>query len=154
MFSGLTHGTEIDQIIHLQGPSGTPSHHSCLVPASNKVEFSQFTPPTSRQTLQTQMPRELFVRSGFHFFSNLLPLIPTVIDMNGNNWNCIYSSEMVAHVQHVYNHGHEIASHTWSHPNVSKLTNAEIDVEIMRLDQAFIKILGVKPNIFRYVLFY
>ncbi|KAF5371163.1 hypothetical protein D9758_004122 [Tetrapyrgos nigripes] len=69
--------------------------------------------------------------------------------MNGKNWNCIYDPDIVAHVQHVYSHGHEIASHTWSHPNVSTLTNAQIDVEIMRLDQAFIRILGIKPNIFR-----
>ncbi|KAF5371213.1 hypothetical protein D9758_004116 [Tetrapyrgos nigripes] len=69
--------------------------------------------------------------------------------MNGNNWNCIYDPDIVADVQTVWNHGHEIAHHTWSHPNVSTLTNDQIDVEIMRLDQAFIKILGVKPNIFR-----
>ncbi|KAK7470205.1 hypothetical protein VKT23_001642 [Stygiomarasmius scandens] len=69
--------------------------------------------------------------------------------MNGNNWGCIYDPDMVAHVQNVYANGHQIASHTWSHPDISKLTNAQLDVEIMRLDQAFIKILGIKPNIFR-----
>ncbi|THV08152.1 glycoside hydrolase/deacetylase [Dendrothele bispora CBS 962.96] len=69
--------------------------------------------------------------------------------MNGNNWGCIYDAENVAHVQNAYANGHQIASHTWSHPDIAKLTNDQLDIEIMRLDQAFIKILGIKPNIFR-----
>ncbi|THV08142.1 glycoside hydrolase/deacetylase [Dendrothele bispora CBS 962.96] len=69
--------------------------------------------------------------------------------MNGDNYGCIYDAENVAILQQVYSAGHQIASHTWSHPDIATLTDAQLDVEILRLDQAFIKILGIKPNILR-----
>jgi len=73
-------------------------------------------------------------------------------DMNGDNYGCIYDEENVAILQQVYAAGHQIASHTWSHPDITTLSNDQLDVEILRLDQAFIKILGIKPNVLRYVL--
>ncbi|KAF5371199.1 hypothetical protein D9758_004098 [Tetrapyrgos nigripes] len=69
--------------------------------------------------------------------------------MNGDNYGCIYDQANVDIVKQVFAAGHEIGHHTWSHPFMDQLTNDQIDVEIMRLDQAFIKILGVKPNILR-----
>lgn len=36
-----------------------------------------------------------------------------------------------------------------SHADFSSLSNAQIDVEIQRTDEAIVKILGVKPKIFR-----
>ncbi|KAK7470213.1 hypothetical protein VKT23_001649 [Stygiomarasmius scandens] len=69
--------------------------------------------------------------------------------MNGDNYGCIYDEENVAILQQVYAAGHQIASHTWSHPDIATLSNDQLDVEILRLDQAFIKILGIKPNVLR-----
>lgn len=42
-----------------------------------------------------------------------------------------------------------VASHTWSHSAITTLSHAEIDREILRLDEAFVKILGVKPKYLR-----
>jgi peptidoglycan/xylan/chitin deacetylase (PgdA/CDA1 family) len=42
--------------------------------------------------------------------------------------------------------------HTWSHASLIKLNDTQIDAEIQRLDEAFVKILGVKPKHFRCVL--
>ena len=42
--------------------------------------------------------------------------------------------------------------HTWSHADLTTLNETEIDVEILRLDEAFVKILGVKPKLFRCAL--
>jgi len=42
------------------------------------------------------------------------------------------------------------ASHTWSHANLQSISFAQIDYEIQRLDEAFVKILGVRPKFLRY----
>jgi Polysaccharide deacetylase len=44
--------------------------------------------------------------------------------------------------------------HTWSHSHLTQLNEAQIDREIQRLDEAFVKILGVKPKFFRCALKY
>ena len=43
------------------------------------------------------------------------------------------------------------ASHTWSHANLLTLSHDQIDYEIQRIDEAFVKILGVRPKFFRFV---
>jgi len=43
------------------------------------------------------------------------------------------------------------ASHTWSHANLQSLSHDQIDYEIQRLDEAFVKILGVRPKFLRFV---
>jgi hypothetical protein len=40
----------------------------------------------------------------------------------------------------------------YRHASLTNITYAQIDVEIQRLDEAFVKILGVKPRFFRYAL--
>ena len=42
------------------------------------------------------------------------------------------------------------ASHTWSHANLLSLSHDQIDYEIQRLDEAFVKILGVRPKFLRF----
>jgi hypothetical protein len=41
--------------------------------------------------------------------------------------------------------GHTIASHTWSHTDMTTLTYAELHNELARVEQALIRILGKKP---------
>ena len=45
-----------------------------------------------------------------------------------------------------------IASHTWSHADLQTLSHDQIDYEIQRLDEAFVKILGVRPKFLRFAL--
>ena len=42
------------------------------------------------------------------------------------------------------------ASHTWSHADLQTLSDDQIDYEIQRLDEAFVKILGVRPKFLRF----
>ena len=43
---------------------------------------------------------------------------------NGNNWDCIYDPHQVNSLQTSFAAGHQIASHTWSHPDLKKLSKA------------------------------
>ncbi|KAH9483589.1 putative peptidoglycan-N-acetylglucosamine deacetylase [Psilocybe cubensis] len=42
--------------------------------------------------------------------------------VNGNNWGCIYDQANVDRVKYAYNHGHQLASHTWAHKDLNTLT--------------------------------
>lgn len=45
--------------------------------------------------------------------------------------------------------GHEIANHSYTHPRLSKLTEAEIKAEIEKTDEIIKKAAGVTPRLFR-----
>lgn len=73
----------------------------------------------------------------------------TTFFVSGNYESCIYSDDNVQRLRYAFEAGHQIASLGWSHADFSSLSNAQIDVEIQRTDEAIVKILGVKPKIFR-----
>jgi peptidoglycan/xylan/chitin deacetylase (PgdA/CDA1 family) len=55
-----------------------------------------------------------------------------------------------AAVQKAYNSGHQIASHTWSHPqNFGSMSSQEITSQMQQLEQALQGIIGVKPRYMR-----
>ncbi|SDA05241.1 BZ3501_MvSof-1269-A2-R1_Chr12-1g03225 [Microbotryum saponariae] len=67
--------------------------------------------------------------------------------VNGYNYGCIYdyADELIAR----HEKGHIIASHTWNHADLTKLTEAQIHQEIDLVEEALWKILGIKPALFR-----
>ncbi|KAK4048531.1 hypothetical protein OIV83_004699 [Microbotryomycetes sp. JL201] len=67
--------------------------------------------------------------------------------VNGNNWGCIYdrADDLIAR----YRAGHMIGAHTWSHPDVSKLSASQLERQLDYVEEALRKILGVKPRWFR-----
>ncbi|KAJ6577583.1 carbohydrate esterase family 4 protein [Mycena capillaripes] len=69
--------------------------------------------------------------------------------VNGNNYGCIYDKDVVQNLQHTYNAGHQICSHTWSHPDLKKLNADQIGTEIQRLDVALKAILGIRTPFLR-----
>ncbi|KAG8770778.1 hypothetical protein FRC16_006228, partial [Serendipita sp. 398] len=79
----------------------------------------------------------------------------TTFFVNGNAKSCIYDEENVKRIRHSFEAGHQIASHTScfltypSHASLVQLTDEQIDAEVQRLDQALIRILGVKPKFIR-----
>jgi len=73
----------------------------------------------------------------------------TTFFMNGDNWSCIYDDDNVAAIRRSFEEGHQVASHTWSHASLTSISYAQIDIEIQRLDEAFVKILGVRPKYLR-----
>ncbi|KAG8905226.1 Carbohydrate esterase 4 protein [Tulasnella sp. 403] len=80
---------------------------------------------------------------------------------------CIYSDENVQRIKHVYESGHEIASHAWyalqsspvtvylthliarEHKDLTSLPKSNVKTQLTKLDTALEKILGVKPAFVR-----
>ncbi|ERF76252.1 hypothetical protein EPUS_04329 [Endocarpon pusillum Z07020] len=52
-------------------------------------------------------------------------------------------------IRRAYNEGHQIASHTWSHPDLTTLSSAARREEMYRTEQALANILGVFPTYMR-----
>ncbi|KAH9814638.1 family 4 carbohydrate esterase [Melampsora americana] len=69
--------------------------------------------------------------------------------INGDNYDCIYNQSIVNQLKHTFQQGHLIGSHTWSHPDITKLKDAELKVELDRMETALKRILGVVPRYFR-----
>ncbi|KAF8168970.1 chitin deacetylase [Mycena galopus ATCC 62051] len=69
--------------------------------------------------------------------------------MNGNNWGCIYAADRIASVQHVHKDGHMVGSHTWSHPDLTTFSTPEIEDQMFRMEEAFSRIIGVRPAFVR-----
>ncbi|KAJ6483783.1 carbohydrate esterase family 4 protein [Mycena vitilis] len=57
--------------------------------------------------------------------------------------DCIYDPKVAARLQYVYSAGHQICSHSWSHPDLVTLDESEIAGEFSQIDDALMKILGV-----------
>lgn len=52
-------------------------------------------------------------------------------------------------IQRMSSEGHQIASHTWTHPDLSTLDEATRRYEMVRNEQAFLSILGKYPTYMR-----
>jgi len=68
---------------------------------------------------------------------------------NGNNYRCIYTDESVKRVKYIYDKGHQVASHTWAHKNLTTLTFDQIHDEMWRVEQALQRLVGVTPAFMR-----
>ncbi|KAJ7587341.1 carbohydrate esterase family 4 protein [Mycena floridula] len=68
---------------------------------------------------------------------------------NGDNYGCIYSQENMANIKAAFKSGHQVASHSWSHPDFQTLTPAQMMPELTKMNTAFKRILGVVPAYFR-----
>jgi peptidoglycan/xylan/chitin deacetylase (PgdA/CDA1 family) len=69
--------------------------------------------------------------------------------INGNNYGCIYDEVNVASVNDARKAGHQIASHTWSHPDLAKIPIAKVTTEMTQLDDALKKVAGIQPKYMR-----
>ncbi|KAF6761579.1 carbohydrate esterase family 4 protein [Ephemerocybe angulata] len=52
-------------------------------------------------------------------------------------------------VKHAYDMGHQVASHTWSHADLSILSLSKISTEMSKIDQAIERITGASPSFMR-----
>jgi len=68
---------------------------------------------------------------------------------NGNNYACIYGTDPAKRVKYAYDHGHQVASHTWAHKDLTTLTWDQIHDEMWRVEQALVKITGAYPAFMR-----
>ncbi|KAG0312683.1 hypothetical protein BGZ97_010957 [Linnemannia gamsii] len=66
---------------------------------------------------------------------------------NGNTYGRI--EDYAASVKRAYQDGHQVASHTWDHKDLSSLSPSEAVAEMTLLEDAFKKIIGVRPTYMR-----
>ena len=59
------------------------------------------------------------------------------------------SAENTAVIERAFKMGCDIENHTWSHPDMTKLSREEMIEEYDKCDEAIIKITGKKPVLFR-----
>ncbi|KAJ6596023.1 carbohydrate esterase family 4 protein [Mycena sp. CBHHK59/15] len=69
--------------------------------------------------------------------------------VNGYNWDCIYDTAQQDGLKYAYGKGHQIASHTWSHPDLTTLNQTAMEAEMDKVDLALQRILGVTPSCLR-----
>jgi peptidoglycan/xylan/chitin deacetylase (PgdA/CDA1 family) len=68
--------------------------------------------------------------------------------VTGTLYGCIYGQR--AAVLNAYNAGHQIASHTWSHPqNFGSMSASDLTSQMTRLETALANIIGKKPTYMR-----
>ncbi|KAF9115654.1 hypothetical protein BGX27_007081 [Mortierella sp. AM989] len=68
--------------------------------------------------------------------------------VNGLNYNSITDPVYSAVVKRAHLEGHQIASHTWSHADISVPTT-DLASEMKKLDDALLQIIGVRPTYMR-----
>ncbi|KAG0209385.1 hypothetical protein BGX28_010373 [Mortierella sp. GBA30] len=64
--------------------------------------------------------------------------------VNGLNYNSIVDPAIAAVVKRAHSEGHQIASHTWSHADISQ-PSTNIDSEMTKLDDVLKELIGVRP---------
>ncbi|XP_006455673.1 hypothetical protein AGABI2DRAFT_180621 [Agaricus bisporus var. bisporus H97] len=69
--------------------------------------------------------------------------------VNGALWGCIYDQRRADTVKILYDRGHQIGSHTWSHPDLTLLSRDEIVPEMTRSHVAIERITGASPAFMR-----
>ncbi|KAL5636899.1 hypothetical protein ACGC1H_000769 [Rhizoctonia solani] len=69
--------------------------------------------------------------------------------VNGNNFNCIYSGNNPSNLKYAYDQGHQVASHTWSHPHLPTLSASQIRTELTSINTAIEEITGARPAFMR-----
>lgn len=69
--------------------------------------------------------------------------------VNGNNEDCIYTNANIASLRATYAAGALIASHTWSHYDITAFNNSVLGAQLDMVELALWRILGIKPALFR-----
>ncbi|KAJ2929896.1 hypothetical protein H1R20_g7214, partial [Candolleomyces eurysporus] len=69
---------------------------------------------------------------------------------NGDNFgDCIYTPDQAKRVKYAYDKGHQVASHTWAHKNLTTLNWDQIHHEMWLAEEAIFKITGAYPAFVR-----
>ncbi|CAE6343028.1 unnamed protein product [Rhizoctonia solani] len=69
--------------------------------------------------------------------------------VNGNNFGSIYSGDNPSNLKYAYEQGHQIASHTWSHPHLPSLSESQTRDEFTKINTAIQEITGAVPAFIR-----
>ncbi|KAJ7201891.1 carbohydrate esterase family 4 protein [Mycena pura] len=71
--------------------------------------------------------------------------------VNSNNWDCIYNEPQPTNLKAAYAAGHQIGLHTWSHPDLTTLTQSpdDMDFQFQANIASVQRIIGVYPAFMR-----
>ncbi|ORX78632.1 glycoside hydrolase/deacetylase, partial [Anaeromyces robustus] len=69
--------------------------------------------------------------------------------LNGDNVMDIYSTQGKRIVKRMAAEGHIVASHTWSHADLDELNASQIKEEMIKVEEAIVKITGKRPAFMR-----
>jgi peptidoglycan/xylan/chitin deacetylase (PgdA/CDA1 family) len=123
----------------LTGPKPAPVaiaghvYTNCVVPGTYSISYDD-GPSTYTNQLLDILDREQVKATFF---------------VNGNNNGCIYDPAVRAAIRRAYNSGHQIASHTWSHVQLTTQTAAQITTQMRRVEEALIQLIGIVPRYMR-----
>jgi len=59
------------------------------------------------------------------------------------------AAENVGVMQRIYREGHEIGNHTYTHPDISEISQRQLDLEVKLTERLFASKLGIQPLYFR-----
>ncbi|KAL9104792.1 MAG: hypothetical protein Q9163_000290 [Psora crenata] len=75
--------------------------------------------------------------------------VPATFFVNGNNWADIRTEDSRGLIMRMINEGHQIGSHTWSHPDLTVLDRDGIISQMTLLEDALSEIIGKYPTYMR-----
>jgi cellulose synthase/poly-beta-1,6-N-acetylglucosamine synthase-like glycosyltransferase/peptidoglycan/xylan/chitin deacetylase (PgdA/CDA1 family)/spore germination protein YaaH len=73
-------------------------------------------------------------------------------DKNVKGTFMLIGAEAVKYVgvmKRIVREGHEIGNHTWTHPDISEISNRQLDIELKATERLFASKLGIQPLYFR-----
>nr|GAT52521.1 carbohydrate esterase family 4 protein [Mycena chlorophos] len=144
-------------------PASTPAYSKATIPMA-AVITSCVKPNTIALTfddgpfIYMRNISDLFAKydAKATFFVSKLPVSSpssapnqTLLQTETTVHDCIYSPDVVGNLRYAFEAGHQIASHTWSHPNLERCSSDEIHSEITLLNTALLEILGIKTQFIR-----
>ncbi|KAL2150476.1 hypothetical protein VTH82DRAFT_7039 [Thermothelomyces myriococcoides] len=120
-------------------------------PAPNPIEFVKRAPPAGVVIQKCSKPGVLALAyddGPYQFTSRLVDILDAAgakatFFWTGTLYGCIYNQADA--VKKAFASGHQIASHTWTHPHWSGYSAAQIQQEMTRLEDAFVNLIGKKP---------
>ncbi|KAJ3160775.1 Carbohydrate esterase 4 protein [Geranomyces variabilis] len=88
------------------------------------------------------------------FTMELLPMlknanIKATFFQNGHNYRCAFDEADTNTIRAVLADGHQLASHTWSHPDFGQLSEGKTNYQIRKNEDMFMRVVGKAPRYFR-----
>ncbi|KAK3305880.1 carbohydrate esterase family 4 protein [Chaetomium strumarium] len=124
-------------------------------PVVSPVEFIKRAPSPGVVIRQCSTPGTLALAyddGPYQYTSQLVDILDkagakATFFWTGTLYGCIYNQ--AAAVKKAFASGHQIASHTWTHPHMGSMSAAQIRSEMTRLEDAMVNLIGKKPAYMR-----
>ncbi len=129
--------------LHAQNTAATPLAAEPTTPAAEKITFADVNvdgpyiamtfddgPHATNTAKLLEMAAKRHIKLTFFVLGECVQQNPTVL-------------------QREVAEGHEIGNHSWSHPNLAKLSDAAVRSQLQRTEDLIVKTVGLKPKLMR-----